>query len=86
MRNGGGPACLRLRVVLTEEQIAAMCGNVMLTNELHAQLKAWIEKHYRDELRPDDLRDPKLLEESRDALDELSRLLKLQGVYEFQKP
>ena len=30
MRNGGGPACLRLRVVLTEEEIAAAHQGVFL--------------------------------------------------------
>jgi succinylarginine dihydrolase len=86
MRNGGGPACLRLRVVLTDEEIRAMSGNVMLTDALHDQLKAWIERHYRDELRPDDLRDPKLLDESRTALDELTQILQLGRLYESQQP
>jgi succinylarginine dihydrolase len=85
MQNGGGPACLRLRVVLTDEQIARTSGNVLLTTDLHDQVRVWIEKHYRDELRPDDLRDPKLLEESRGALDELTQLLKLGSIYEFQQ-
>lgn len=77
MHNGGGPACLRLRVVLTGDEIAAMRGNVMLSDSLHAQLKTWIEKHYRDELRPDDLRDPRLLDESRAALQALAAILRL---------
>jgi succinylarginine dihydrolase len=84
MHNGGGPACLRLRVVLTDEQIAKMHGHVMLTPELHDQLRAWIEKHYRDELKADDLRDPNLIKENRDALDSLMRLLRLGTIYEFQ--
>ena len=33
MRNGGGPACLRLRVVLTEEELAAANQGVILDNE-----------------------------------------------------
>jgi len=57
----------------------------MLTAELHDQLKAWIEKHYREELRADDLRDPRLLDESRTALDELTQLLKLGSIYDFQQ-
>jgi len=85
MQNGGGPACLRLRVVLTDEQIARTSGNVLLTTDLHDQVRVWIEKHYRDELRPDDLRDPKLLEESRVALDQLTQLLKLGSIYDFQQ-
>jgi succinylarginine dihydrolase len=85
MHNGGGPACLRLRVVLTDEQIHTIHGNVMLTGELHSQLRMWIEKHYRDELRPDDLRDPELLDESRVALNELNQILRLPPLYDFQQ-
>ena len=33
----------------------------------------------------DDLADPKLLEESRAALDELTKLLQIGSVYEFQR-
>ncbi len=86
MHNGGGPACLRLRVVLTDEQVARISGNVPLTDALHGQLRAWIEKHYREQLTPDDLRDPKLLTEGRMALEELTRILNLGPIYEFQQP
>jgi succinylarginine dihydrolase len=85
MKNGGGPACLRLRVVLTEDEVAAVHQPVLLTDRLYNQLRAWIEKHHRDELRPDDLADPKLLDESRAALDELTRILQLGSMYPFQR-
>jgi succinylarginine dihydrolase len=85
MRNGGGPACLRLRVVLTEAELAAMHPGVIFDDALHATLRTWVEKHYRDELTPADLADPKLLDESRAALDELSRILRLGSLYEFQQ-
>lgn len=84
MRNGGGPACLRLRVALTENEIAACAPGVFLNDALHDALKAWIGKHYRDRLAADDLADPKLLEESRTALDELTGILKIGSVYPFQ--
>ena len=84
MRNGGGPACLRLRVPLTPEDRAAISANVFLDDALDASLEAWIRRHYRDRLAPADLRDPALLDESRRALDELTRLLRLPAVYEFQ--
>ncbi|MEO6435983.1 MAG: N-succinylarginine dihydrolase, partial [Tepidisphaeraceae bacterium] len=58
---------------------------VIFTDTLHDQLKAWIERNYRDELRPADLADPKLLDESRRALDELSHILGLGPIYEFQR-
>jgi succinylarginine dihydrolase len=85
MRNGGGPACLRLRVVLTDAELAATHPGVIFTDALFASLQQWIEKHYRDELSPDDLADPKLLAEGRAALDELTGILRLGSVYDFQR-
>lgn len=85
MRNGGGPACLRLRVPLTEPEQCAIHGGVILTNALYEKLVNWVEKHYRDELRAEDLQDPNLMRESNDALDELTALLRLGSVYPFQK-
>jgi succinylarginine dihydrolase len=86
MRNGGGPACLRLRVVLTEAEQAATNPAMRLTDALHARLSAWGEANYRDRLTPADLADPALLDESRTALDELTGLLGLGGgFYPFQK-
>ncbi|MAL99185.1 MAG: N-succinylarginine dihydrolase [Alteromonadaceae bacterium] len=84
MRNGGGPACLRLRVVLTEQERAAVNGRVLLTDELFRCLERWVEKHYRDRLTQADLADRALLEESRNALDELTGILGLGRIYEFQ--
>ena len=85
MRNGGGPACLRLRVVLTDTQLAAMNHAVLLDDSLLTILNAWVDRHYRDRLTLADLADPALLEESRAALDELTRILGLGSVYPFQK-
>lgn len=84
MRNGGGPACLRLRVVLTDDELAAIAPGVRFTPELDTRLVAWVKKHYRDRLTLRDLADPALLEESRRALDELTRLLGLGSIYPFQ--
>ncbi|GAA0202140.1 succinylarginine dihydrolase [Brevundimonas nasdae] len=87
MRNGGGPACLRLRVVLNEAELAATNPAMRLTDALHARLSDWANHWYRDELRPADLADPKLLDESRGALDELTGVLDLgAGFYPFQRP
>jgi succinylarginine dihydrolase len=85
MRNGGGPACLRLRVALSRAELAGVHGGVMLDGALHERLTAWVERHYRDRLEPNDLRDPKLLAESRAALDALTTLLGLGPVYRFQR-
>ncbi len=74
MRNGGGPACLRLRVVLTPEEQASMHRGVRFTNALHEKLKRWVEKHYRENIAPADLADPALVRESKDALDALQAM------------
>jgi len=81
MRNGGGPACLRLRVALSASQAAAMHQGVILTEPLVAQLTDWIERHYRDRLSPADLADPDLATEINTALDELSTVLRLPALY-----
>ena len=84
MNNGGGPACLRLRVVMTQKQIEETRARVFLDESLYKDLKNWIGGHYRESLHTSDLLDPSLLLESRAALDELSQLLRLGSVYEFQ--
>lgn len=85
MRNGGGPACLRLRVPLRPEELAVVHPGARYEPARHAALEAWVARHYRESLSPSDLGDPKLLDESRTALDELTRLLGLGSVYEFQR-
>lgn len=86
MRNGGGPACLRLRVVLTDDELAAANPAMRMTDELHARLTIWGATWYRDSLTARDLADPALLDESRGALDELTSILNLGGgFYPFQR-
>lgn len=84
MRNGGGPACLRLRVVLSEAERDAITARVWMNDTLYRDLTAWVERHYRDRLTPDDLGDAALLDEGRSALDELTQLLRLGSIYPFQ--
>ena len=75
MRNGGGPACLRLRVVMTPQELAAANRSQRLDEALHARLANCITRRYRDRLSPADLRDPALMIEIRDALAELEAIL-----------
>jgi succinylarginine dihydrolase len=84
MQNGGGPACLRLRIVLNQKEQAAMLPSIILTEPLYQRLVAWVEKHYRDSLTLRDLIDPQLLKETRACLDELTDILKLGPIYPFQ--
>lgn len=86
MRNGGGPACLRLRIVMTAEERAAAAQGFFLDEELATRLEAWVSKHYREELAPADLGDPNLVDETQTALDELTRILPLGAdFYPFQR-
>ncbi|MEI5638802.1 MULTISPECIES: N-succinylarginine dihydrolase [unclassified Pseudoalteromonas] len=85
MQNGGGPACLRLRVALTQQELAAVNPEVMMSDSKYQQLCQWVNKHYRDSVTEQDLADPSLLQESYTALDELTQLFKLGSVYEFQQ-
>lgn len=84
MQNGGGPACLRLRVALNETELAAVNPGVIMTAPLYDSLTQWVERHYRDRMTENDLVDPQLLLECRAALDELTQILKLGAVYPFQ--
>jgi len=85
MRNGGGPACLRLRVVMTEAERAATKGRVLVDTQRLDDLEQWIEQNHRDELSIADLLDPDIEDENRRALDELTQLLDLGSIYPFQR-
>lgn len=78
MRNGGGPACLRLRIVLSPEERKSLRGRVIWTPELDEELQAWVRRNYRQDLTPPDLADPALIEENRQAMAELGSILELE--------
>ena len=85
MANGGGPACLRLRVVLTEEELRAVNPAVLMNDRLFIALNDWVERYYRDRLTQADLADSQLLSEGREALDRLTQIMQLGSVYPFQQ-
>jgi len=85
MQNGGGPACLRLRVPMQQKEIDSIKPQVLLTEKLYTRLVDWVHRHYRGKLAIGDLSDPKLYEESKQALDELTYILGIGSVYSFQK-
>ena len=71
MNNGGGPACLRLRVVMARKQAH------LLDDGKYGQLCSIVTGGYRDELRPADLADPNLVDESQTIAEEIHRVLGL---------
>jgi succinylarginine dihydrolase len=80
MRNGGGPACLRLRVFLSAQERAALNGRVLLDEDLYTELKAWIEAHYRSRLSFSDLQDPQFYEACHRAFTALAQLLQIPTI------
>lgn len=84
MANGGGPGCVRLRVILNPLEKEGMLQSILFTDELYLKLTDWVKKHYRDNLSVQDLADPLLYEESCRALDELTNILNLGQIYPFQ--
>lgn len=84
MMNGGGPACLRLRVPLNSLQRKALPKTFWLNKSLYVKLVAWVNKHYRDRLQLRDFADKSLLLETQQALEELTQILALGAWYEFQ--
>ncbi len=84
MNNGGGPACLRLRVPLSQQELTAVHPGILLDASLYQRLKRWINKHYREQLSAEDLADPHLPIEIQSALDELTTIVALPNLYPFQ--
>lgn len=60
MKNGGGPACLRLRLTLTDAQVRAIKPGVLYTPVLYARLRKCIETSYPEHFCLHDLLDPQL--------------------------
>ncbi|MGB3456143.1 MAG: N-succinylarginine dihydrolase [Litorimonas sp.] len=85
MSNGGGPACLRLRVVMSDDARAAVHPGVTMDKAKLDALRRVVSEHYRDRLTLDDIADPAFLKESRAALDAITVALDLPGLYDFQK-
>ncbi|MCA8902468.1 MAG: N-succinylarginine dihydrolase [Hyphomonas sp.] len=80
MRNGGGPACLRLRVVMTDAEQAACHPQSLLTEERIDALQDVVRATYRDRLAPDDLADPAFAQEYQQAREKLLKVLGLEAL------
>lgn len=80
MRNGGGPACLRLRVVLTTEELAGVHQGVLLDETKIDRLQEVVRLHYRDRLAPADLADPDFADEAVTAYEAIVRTLDMPSL------
>lgn len=79
MKNGGGPACLRLRVPLTEDELAHVHGGARLDTRLLLQLERFIAARYRDRVTPADLLDAAFAEEAQQVQQDVLTLLGLNA-------
>lgn len=85
MMNGGGPACLRLRVVLNQEELKEVLPTVFFTEALYERLKGIILRYYPEKMSLEDLSSIHLYENSCAALVEITQALNLGKFYSFQK-
>ncbi len=86
VRAGGGQGSMAVHFEMNAGEAAAVHTGFFLTPNLSDALEDWIGTHYRAELAPADLSDPLLIDETRKALDELTRILPLgTDFYPFQR-
>lgn len=67
MRNGGGPACLRLRVQLSEAALAAVDQRFRVDEAGLDALERLVERWWPERIAPDDLGNPDLMGQCRAA-------------------
>lgn len=67
MRNGGGPACLRLRVAVDDAAYAAIDPRFLLDPARCDLLAGLIERYWPERIAPDDLGDPAMWRQCRAA-------------------
>lgn len=84
MRNGGGPACLRLRVPMLASHLRGVHPSCIMDEKKLKAIEAWITKWYPKKLSMKDLTEPSLLDRSHSALAALCKIMDLGKIYPFQ--
>ena len=77
MNNGGGPACLRLRIPLTKQEYQNVHHGVKLDHKKAQQIKTWINQHYPEQFELSDLLKQSFRLKQDLALEELYQILDL---------
>lgn len=75
MRNGGGPACLRLHVALPEAHLDHIDTRYLLNDRRFELLRGLVETHWPERVTPGDLGDPDLWRAAWQASEALDALL-----------
>lgn len=77
MANGGGPACLRLRVPLRKHALDKVSPSLLVTDSILTKLEVLVRDRYRDRVTMGDLSDPAF---ARESLETYSRLMGVLGL------
>ncbi len=75
MRNGGGPACLRLRVAVDESAVPAIDQRFVLDDVKWEALASLVEAHWPEAIAPSDLGNPEMWQAAWEARAALMRHL-----------
>ena len=67
MRNGGGPACLRLRVPVDGPALAGIDPRFILDEARWTSLAKVVVSHWPEKIAPEDLVKPELWAQAREA-------------------
>jgi succinylarginine dihydrolase len=81
LKNGGGPACVRLRVPLDDGALASVHSGVIMNLSRLTEISSWMKRWYRDTLSAAELDSPVLHQEACDALCELGYILNLAELF-----
>jgi succinylarginine dihydrolase len=74
MRNGGGPACLRLRISLTPAQRDQIPRSMEISADTLTQLQKLVETEYPEKLEPSDFLNPDFAEHCERVSQQIARL------------
>ncbi|RLT97006.1 N-succinylarginine dihydrolase [Ketobacter sp.] len=77
MRNGGGPACLRLRITLSEVELGALQGKLILDDERHQRLVDLVAQRYPQQMLPEQLAEWDFAREMQSIVEDIYRVLEL---------
>lgn len=75
MDGGGGPACLRLRVPLTEQELASLTASALWTENRDADLRGIINDCYPSELMLADLANIDFCQKARESQESIAKYL-----------
>ncbi|HXF29677.1 MAG TPA: N-succinylarginine dihydrolase, partial [Chlamydiales bacterium] len=78
MMNGGGPACLRLRIEVTDKEMKAIHKGVFFTLQLYKEIQQAINKWYPDTFTITDLLDADFRKSCKVAHEKIVSLLQLE--------